>query len=349
MPTFQQPVEPIGGVTGPHLLENFLSAEQAPEFANALWYHPLARVWIAGGRGSGLVRPIAFYTLGGATVPRWRQRSANSGIDSEFICKSFDFKAHTYLGVGGIRMSGVLNTGSTATKVYYSSDLGINWTGISVGASSTLSADNVDYELTIGSLVTLSNTVFRASTYNGAHSSVLTMSGVIPHRGLTIRPASGDRVAMAVVIDDTTTARYSTNGTSWSSNTLPSACSVIEWSQHRKTFVTITSAGAIYENPDLSTGSWTLTNAGPFLTVGLFGNYLVAVQAEAGSNTMRKFVYSLDGTNWSPMFYTFANAGTLTFNEIVAAYRPKAEYPHQLGIAMTGVNNPTTHILTTSG
>ncbi len=349
MPTFQQPLEPIGGVTGPHLLENVLSAEYAPEFANALWYHPLARVWIAGGRGTGLVRPIAFYTLGGSTTPRWRQRSSNAGIDSEFICKSFDFKAHTYLGAGGIRMSGVLNTGSTATKVYYSSDLGINWVGVTVGSSNTLSADNIDYNPTLGSLVTIDNVIYRSSTYHGAHSSTLTMSGSIPKRGLTIRPASGDRVAMAAAIDTTTTARYSTNGTSWSSNTLPSSFTVIEWSQHRKTFVGLTSAGAIYENPDLSSGSWTLTSAGPFLTVGLFGFYLIAVQAESGSNTMRKFVYSLDGTTWFPMFYTFANAGTLTFNEIVAAYRPKAEYPHQLGIAMTGVNNPMTHILTTSG
>lgn len=349
MPTFTQPVEPLGGLTGPHLLENFISAEFAPEVANALWYHPGARVWIGGGRSGSPVKAIAFYTTGGSTIPRWRQRSADSGIDSEFVCKCFDKKATQYLGENGIRMSGVFNTGSTSNKVYYSSDLGINWTALSIGSSNTTPADNIDYDPTIGSLVTIGSNVYRAATYNGIHSISFSTVSPIPRRGLTIRSAYGGRSAMAAIVDNSFLARYTTNGTSWSTSSLPATFSIIEWSEHRKTFVGLSTSGAIYENPDLATGSWTLTSVGPYLTVGLFGPYLIACQNDSGVSGMRRFIYSLDGTTWVPMIYTFPNSGALTFNEITAAYRPGATYPHQLGIAMTGVNNPMTHILSAAG
>lgn len=351
MPTFNQPIEPLGGITGTHLLENFLSAEQAPEFANALWYQPNARVWIAGGRSTGPVKAIAFYTAGGATVPRWRQRSFDSGMDSNFIVKTFDKKAHTYLGAEGIRVSGVLSTGSTSNKVYYSSDLGVNWTPVAIGSSSTVPVDNLEYESGIGSIATLDSAVYRGATYSSSHSLSVTMSTTIPRRGLAIRSTylGTVRTAMALVIDTTTTARYTTNGTSWSTNTLPTSFSLIEWSEHRKTFVGLSTAGAIYENPDPSTSSWTLTSAGPFLTLGTFGSYLIVAQSDGIASGMRRFLYSLDGVTWTPMLYIFPNPGTLVFNDIVAAYRPKAEYPHQLGIVMTGTNNPNTHLLTVSG
>lgn len=343
MPSFKQPVEPLGGLHGPHLLESCISAEYAPEFTSAIWYHPIARIWIAGGRSPSMSKAIAFYTLGTSGASRWQPHGSDSGINSLFVCNCIDNSSHLVAGNLGIRIGGTLSSGSTASKVYYSTDLGLNWTAVSIGASNSTEVRNLGYENTLGHLGTVGNTIYRTTSIAGPYSSVQAMTGTIRKNGLAIRPTSANRAAMAAVIDNTTTARYSLNGTSWSTDTLPSAFDSIEWSNHRKTFVGLTTAGAIYETPDLATEAWTLTSSGPFTKVATFGSYLVAY-----TTSSERFLYSLNGVSWTPMFYSGPDVPDPTL-QMHAAQRDTSEFPHQLGITVSGLSLPNSHILTASG